>query len=872
MGRAVHPGGNLPQELVAKSFGELLASHMRRGTRPGGGIDRPGRRWGNKELADAVGATDRTVRYWLRNEHLPPEIERIERALFGSDKRHDAWRLELRDAHATAATKHVRAPPSLANDDRPFVGVPPRIVGFTGRTRELDELEALLTQGSPAAIVQPVSRAALMGLGGIGKTSLASEYAYRSQEFYAGVWWCSAETRSGLIGSLAELARVLDVASTANADLERAARAAIDALGSQSSIWLLIYDNAQSPDSVAEFFPSRGAHVLITSRFSDWNRWANEIELDVLSIEEAIALLQFRARRVDEAGARSLAAALGRLPLAIDHAGATCRRAEMPFTVYAEKLASLLHVAPKGTAYPRSVGATFELALTEVTSECPGVEALVTYLSHCGPERIPGTLIAGLLGDEATERAALTALVEVSLVKPDIFEDGTAAFTLHRLVQAVGRERSSSAARTHAIGQLVAQLVATFPDEQTAHREPEAWRVCAKLLPHLSILLEQGLAASAHKLDWATLLTRAGGYFLGRGLVERAAPLLRDALAIRRDELGLEHPDTVTSINNVAITLKYQSDPLGAQRLFEQAIQLRERTRGPDHPDTAVSLVNLAGFLRERDQFDRARSLFERALVIFQRELGPEHPSTVECVNQLAQLLQEVDDHAGARQLHEHALAMSVAVHGQSHPSVARSLFNLALLCHSKEQDEEARSLFEKSLDICMGTLGPEHPNTLRCLDHLAKLLNDTGDYRSAIAVFQRAHDIRVSVYGAEHSFTLMAKANLGIALHRAGDLFAAKAALEEVLMLREKTLGDDHEFTAVARLNLARLLLDLDEIERASELADSTLTDYSRRFGMKHPRTIGALNVMVMALEKLGRTAEATALRELLPVPWKPS
>ena len=109
---------------------------------------------------------------------------------------------------------------------RTFVGVPPRIAGFTGRADELDRLDAILTQDRPAAVTQ-VGRAAVQGMGGVGKTALAVEYANRFRNLYDGVWWCSAETRAGLMTSLAALATELEAASPEEADIEKAARAAL---------------------------------------------------------------------------------------------------------------------------------------------------------------------------------------------------------------------------------------------------------------------------------------------------------------------------------------------------------------------------------------------------------------------------------------------------------------------------------------------------------------------------------------------------------------------------------------------------------------------------------------------------------------------
>ena len=289
---------------------------------------------------------------------------------------------------------------------------------------------------------------------------------------YAGVCWCPAETRTGLLSALASLAVTLGAATAEEADVEKAAKAALRRLAEQRATWLLVYDNVTAPDHIADLLPSAGARVLITSRFSDWSEVADEVALDVLPLEEAVALLQSRTGRSDAAGAKTLAEALGRLPLALDHAAAYCKRTQMRFADYATKASSLIDAAPRGAGYPRSVAATFDLAITEAVAQCQAAEALMAYLAQCAPERIPMTLVEGAIEDEAERMKALAALAEVSLVKHDPFEDGTPAVTVHRLVQAVARARSeANGSAQDAIGRLIARLVATYPeDEPTAIR------------------------------------------------------------------------------------------------------------------------------------------------------------------------------------------------------------------------------------------------------------------------------------------------------------------------------------------------------------------------------------------------------------------
>ena len=163
-----------------------------------------------------------------------------------------------------------------------------------------------------------VSRAAVQGMGGVGKTSLAVEYAHRFRNLYDGVWWCPAETRTDLMTSLAALAVEFEVASPEEADIEKAAKAALRRLAEQRDIWLLVYDNVATPEEIADLLPAAGARVLITSRFSDWSGWADEVSLDVLPIAEADRLspgsrrAQRRSGRTDACGGVGPAAARAR--------------------------------------------------------------------------------------------------------------------------------------------------------------------------------------------------------------------------------------------------------------------------------------------------------------------------------------------------------------------------------------------------------------------------------------------------------------------------------------------------------------------------------------------------------------------------------
>jgi tetratricopeptide (TPR) repeat protein len=657
---------------------------------------------------------------------------------------------------------------------RPFIGVPPRIASFTGRADELDRLDAILMQDKPAAVTQAsVGRAAVQGMGGVGKTSLAIEYAHRFRGLYAGVCWCPAETRTGLLSALANLAVTLGASTAEEADVEKAAKAALRRLAEQRATWLLVYDNVPAPDALGDLLPSARARVLITSRFSDWSELANEVALDVLPLEEAIAFLQSRTGRSDAAGAKTLAEALGKLPLSLDHAAAYCKRTQLRFTDYAQKASSLIEAAPRGAGYPRSVAATFNVAITVAVAQCPAAETLMVYLAQCAPERIPMMLVEGAVEDEAERLQALTALSEVSLVKHDPFEDGTPAVTVHRLVQAVARARSEvNGSAQDAVRRLIASLVATYPE--TREGDPQSWPLCAKLTPHLLAL------GGLDDASVSEVLGRAGRYFHGRAAYSQAAPLLRDALTMREKVLGPNHPLTATSLSHLARLLHHQGDRAGALPMVERALAIYEKTLGPEHPLTAASLSHLARLRYHQGDRADALPMMERALAINEKTLGAEHPFTAASLSRLARLRYHHGDRAGLLPMLERALAIYEKTLGPEHPFTAMSLSDLARLLHDQGNLAAARPLYERALARCEKAVGPEHPSTnyVRC--HLSRLLLLLGRPTEAVTLSETALTAHDKALGRDHAWT---KDSARVT----ADALNALARTEEAKALRER-------------------------------------------------------------------------------------
>ncbi|MFC1456970.1 tetratricopeptide repeat protein [Microvirga arabica] len=611
-----------------------------------------------------------------------------------------------------------------------FENVPPRDLNFTGREVVLSQLHRrLMDFGRPAAITQ----AAIHGLGGIGKTSLATEYAHRHASEYAGVWWAPAENRTVLLASLAALAGRLDPSLAKEADQEKAARAGLAHLVRSAAPYLLIYDNVEAPDALHGLVPSAGARVLVTTRWADWGGQANELELDVLGPEAAVAFLQKRAGRGDKPGAMRLAQALGYLPLALDHAGAYCRLSGLSFDAYRKRIDTRITQAPQSAAYPASVAATFGLAIEKAVAEQPMAENLLGFCADLAPERIPLDLIASQIADEDERAEALMTLAAVSLIDHTELHSGGSAVTLHNLVQVAVRARLTDRGEAQEIkGRVIRCLAEAFPSR--AYRDTSVWPCCAVLLPHVLALhsqLDRGLGSPG----LARLLYAAGNYLHGRGAYAEAELLFKEVITIDEQALGRHHHELAPDLSKLAhiysLTGRYDE----AELLFKEALTVTENTFGRDHPNVATTLGNLANIYSLTGRYAEAEPLFKEALTIAEKTLGRDRPEVATVLGKLAKFYSLTGRYAEAEPLFKESLAIDEQTLGRDRPEVASDLSDLANFYSLTGRYAEAEPLFREALAITEKTLGRDHPKVTTCLNNLATLLKAVNRHPEAEAV-----------------------------------------------------------------------------------------------------------------------------------------
>ena len=225
--------------------------------------------------------------------------------------------------------------------------------------------------------------------------------------------------------------------------------------------------------------------------------------------------------------------------------------------------------------------------------------------------------------------------------------------------------------------------------------------------------------------------------------------------------LGAEHPETLTSLSNLAALEQAQGRYADAEPQFRRALASSERVLGAEHPNTLTSLNNLAGLYGSQGRYGEAEPLYRRALAARERVLGAEHPDTLASLNNLAGLYQSQGRYADAEPLYRRVLATSERVLGVEHPQTLTSLNNLAFLYRAQGRYGEAEPLYRRALAARESVLGAEHPDTFGSLNNLAYLYQAQGRYVDAEPLYRRALETGERVLGAEHPDTITFQLNL---------------------------------------------------------------------------------------------------------------
>ncbi len=699
---------------------------------------------------------------------------------------------------SAASVSYWRAPHTVIDAE----AVRP-VPGFSGREEELGVLGSSLARAGAAVVVK--------GLGGVGKSSVAREFAWRNREQYSVVWWLNSQTEDGIVEALLRLGSLFVRGLDQHADRRAAAQQVSSSmLSGFSKPVLLVFDNLEDEQLLHAWRPPSGSCTLATSRSAAWGANISVIRLETWRFDTAVDYLRRESGRPDvtEPDAREIVEALGALPLALAHAAASLRGTRMVTPrKYLERIGGYLKNAPRGVEYPQSIFATFTTAIAQAENEAPGAAAALCFAASFAPDGIPDELfrqpeecyseqLRDVVTDDLTLDGALGALDRLSLLA---FSHASRTYSIHRLV-ALAALDSIADNRVAWQQSAVAVAEAAFPEVRF-----EDWIRCERLMPHARAALN-ALPQATEFMPAARLAHKCAAYLRERGEYQAAEMLGMRELNILERTHGADHPDVAAGLDELAVVYYRQGRYARSKELHTRALKIRERTYGNDHIAIANSLHHLANVAYEQARYDEAEMLHKRAILIREKVLGAEHPDVARSLNDLANVIYERGRVEEAISLYNRGLAILEKAFGSDHPLFSTLLNNLATIYEEQGRYAEAESVQKRALMLLEKALGADHPTVATSLHNLGIIYRLQERYDEAISLYTRSLGIRERTLGAEHPDVARSLYELATVYYQQARYEEAEPLQKRALAIRGKAFGPEHDETAMSINGLALL------------------------------------------------------------------
>ncbi|MEH2328220.1 MAG: tetratricopeptide repeat protein [Nostoc sp.] len=635
---------------------------------------------------------------------------------------------------------------------------------FVGREEALATLHQQLQQTQRVAITT------VAGMGRIGKSELALQYAqhhWQEATYPSGVCWL--RVRNEDLGT--------QIVAFARAKLGLQLPDDWDLPTRINYIWrqwqagdvLLVFDDVSKYEQVKPYLPPSEPRfkILITTRQQWLGQSFERLCLEVLEEVAALELLvsfvgdERIQRELNEA--KQLCADLGFLPLGLELVARYLqRKPDVSVAKMRQRLADKL-LTHRSMQEPsaemrvqRGVAAAFELSWQELDNQAQKLGCLLSIFALAP---IRWYLVERCLPNQDSEDLEDVRddyLVNLSLLQ----RIGEETYQLHQLIRQFLSDKLEELAEAdelkHGFCQAMLAVARSIPETPTLIDIAEA----TLAIPHLA---ETATVYQACLSDDDLILpfVGLGRFYQGQGAYAQALPWYKQSLSDARKRFGDEHPDVAICLNNLAFLYNSQGRYSDAEPLYIEALAMRKRLLGKEHPDVATSLNNLAGLYDLQGRYSEAESLYIQALEMYKCLLWDEHPSVASSLNNLATIYDSQGRYSEAEPLYIQALAMRKRLLGDEHPHVAQSLNNLAFLYRSQGRYSDAEPLYIQALEMYKLLLGKSHPDVATSLNNLGVLYYLQGRYSDAEPLCIEALEIAEQRLGANHPNTITFRNNL---------------------------------------------------------------------------------------------------------------
>ncbi|MEH2292544.1 tetratricopeptide repeat protein [Nostoc sp.] len=749
-----------------------------------------------------------------------------------------------------------------------LIGIPENlplsgVVEFVGREEELQNLHQLLQDNKQVAI------AAIAGMGGLGKTELALQYAKAHREIYkGGICWLLAKAED--VG--------IQIVLFARTQLDLNPPEGLDVLTQVQYCFrhwhegdvLLVLDDVGEYQQVKSYLPSSSSRfkVLITTR-QHLGASIKQLSLDVLQPEAALELLKSFFKETPQRIEQELVVAnqlcewLGYLPLGLELVGRyLARKKDLSLTEMLRRLEKkrleqpAFDKAEGDMTAQRGVLAAFELSWQELNNDDKQLGCLLSLFASAP---ISWKLVEQCLPEEDEEE--IEEIRDDKLLNLHLLQrKGEGIYQLHPLLREFFQYKCTSLEQVEefkrSLCRVMVAVAKDIPQDPTLKQITDV----SPDIPHITEVANHLIQYLSND-DLPLPFVGNAKFYYGQGLYNQALPWYEQCLEVTKKRLGDEHPDVAASLNNLALLYHSQGRYSEAEPLHIQALELRRHLLGNEHLDVAQSLNNLAELYRSQGRYSEAEPLHIQTLELRCQLLGNEHPDVATSVNNLAELYCCQGRYSEAEPLHIQALALRRQLLGNEHPDVASSLNNLAVLYDSQGRYSEAEPLYIQALALTRKLLGEEHLDVAQSLNNLAVLYDYQSRYSEAEPLHIQALALRRKLLGNEHPSVASSLNNLAGLYRSQGRDSDAEPFYIQALALRRKLLGNEHPDVATSLNSLATLYRDQGRYNEAERFCIQGLELRRRLLGEEHSFFALSLNNLAKIYHLQGRYTEAEPL-----------
>lgn len=742
--------------------------------------------------------------------------------------------------------------PASIEDARSCLGIgathnlPPSNKMFTGRISILKDLEREL-QHTSIACTQVLS-----GLGGVGKTQIAIEYAHRYKEQYLLIWMINAETPLAIEQSFAALASQLKI-SFYGQSLQEQVNAALEYLRNHHG-WLLIFDNVEHPRDIRDYLIDGGQH-LITSRYADWIELAPVLPIDVFLEREATTFLYNRLKSVHIEEAKELAEELGYLPLALAQAASYIVKARLDVSEYLfqfrEMRQQLWDLEDATLHYNKNpeqgtVATTWNLSLAYLKESQPEIENFLNICAFMAADNIPVQLfydnveslpeaLKAIFSDQEAGDALLKKLHDYSLIYLD---NKKAVFNMHRLVQMVIRD----ALIQSPLLSVTEFLRTGFCFDATASFH--MWDRFSLLVSHVEQVLEHWKDMTTIPLAVGVLARALGDFYMERmGDIKKAESHYLYALDITKRYQTQAITDYIDSVQSYATWLFKMGKHVEGNQEFEQMLTLVETNLGKENQwylyaltakasftrislrDDALAadmykniitvgeeleifqeypfryidnLEGYAGALSELQRYQEAEILYKKALHVYESNSDTiEHPRYAQILVGLAELLRKMPRLEQAEAYYKQAINIRNNTVGENHPENAAYFINLGNWFIDSKNYQQAKNYFKQAEQLILNVLGEKHWWYVPTLEGLGMAHSNLQEHEVAVPYYQRCADLSLEIFSINHETTVKSYIGLANAHHKAKQHEKAERIFKKWLPVSDKVLGQNNPYHA---------------------------------------------------------------------------